>query len=79
VDVGLGDVGDPHAVALGQRGDPVDVPLRVDHDRHAAIVRQVAAVPERRRLDRHDLDHGWTPLSADGNPMRQMYADLPGE
>jgi hypothetical protein len=47
----LGDMGDPHATAPGERGDAVDVPLRVDHDRHAAVVGQVAAVAERRRLD----------------------------
>ena len=51
VDMGLGDVSDPHAPLLGQGRDAVNIPLRVDDDRHLAVVRQVAAVAKSRRLD----------------------------
>src|SRR5690606_16909686 len=33
---------------------PVDVALRVHHERHGPVVHQVAAVPQARGVDRHD-------------------------
>ena len=54
VDVGFEDVGDPNAGRGGQVQDPVDVALRVDHEGDPPVVDQVAAVAQRRRLDRHD-------------------------
>ena len=54
VDVGLEDVGEAYAVLVEQGQDPVDVALRVDHDGDLAVVHEVGAVAERRRLDRDD-------------------------
>ena len=44
VDVGLEDVGEPDAVLVEQAQHPVDVALRVDHERDLAVVDEVAAV-----------------------------------
>ena len=55
VQVGLGDVRDPHARGLRGLLDPVRVPLRVDDERDLAVVDQVAAVPELGCVDGHDL------------------------
>lgn len=54
VDVGLEDVGQAHVVLGQQIEDPVDVALRVDHERDLAVVDQVAAVAQGRGLDRDD-------------------------
>ena len=56
VDVGLEDVGEAHVVLLEQGEDAVDVALRVDHEGDLAVVHEVAAVAERRGLDRDDGD-----------------------
>jgi hypothetical protein len=58
VHVCLGHVGDPHAGVGGQGDDPVDVPLRVDDQGGLAVMHQVAAVAERRCLDREHFHHG---------------------
>jgi hypothetical protein len=52
VDVRLEHVRDPHAGRVREFQDAVDVPLRVDHERDGAVMRQVAAVAEGRRVDR---------------------------
>ena len=57
VDVRLGDMGDPDAFPLGQRGDAISVPLRIDDDGDLAVMGQVAPVAQGRRFDRQDLDH----------------------
>ena len=54
VDVGLEDVGEPDVVFLEQVQHPVDVALRVDHERDLAVVDEVAAVAQGGRLDRDD-------------------------
>ena len=54
VDVGFEDVGDPHTCGSSELQDPVDVALRVDHQRDPPVVDQVAAVPQGRGLDRED-------------------------
>ena len=46
VDVGLEDVGQPDLVLGQQVEDPVDVALRVDHERDLAVVDEVAAVTQ---------------------------------
>jgi hypothetical protein len=57
VDVGLEHVRDHYRFAGGEVEDAVDVTLRVDHQRHVAVVHQVAPVTQRRRLDRNDRRH----------------------
>ena len=57
VDVGLEHVGHRDPAAGGQREHPVDVALRVHHERDRAVGDQVAPVAQRRRLDRHDVGH----------------------
>jgi hypothetical protein len=57
VHVCLDDVRDVEAVLVQHVQDAVDVALRVDHDGVRAVVRDVAAVTERSRLDRDDADH----------------------
>ena len=57
VDVSLEHVRDRYRFAGGEVEDAVDVTLRVDHHRHLAVVHQVAAVTQRRRLDRNDRRH----------------------
>lgn len=58
VDVGLEDVGQSDPVGIEDLQHPVDVALRVDDQGGAAVADDVAAVPQRGRLDRHDLKHG---------------------
>ena len=55
VDVGLGDVGDGDAGVAGGCLDAVRVPLRVDDQRHGAVMDEVAAVPELGGLDDDDV------------------------
>jgi hypothetical protein len=55
VDVRLCDVGDPHPCVRRLVEDPVDVPLRIDHERLATVVDEVRAIAERRCLDGDDL------------------------
>lgn len=57
VEVGLGDVADANAGVLHRRQNPVEIALRVDHQRVGAVVDDVAAIPERRGLDDDHL-HG---------------------
>ena len=57
MDVGLGDVGDGDAGVAGGRIDAVRVPLRVDDQRHGAVMDEVTAVPELGGLDDNDV-HG---------------------
>ena len=55
--VRLEDVGDPDAT-LGRQGQyPADIALRVDDEGQLPVVREIAAVAERRGVDGHDL-HG---------------------
>ena len=54
VDVGLEDVGEPDTVLLEQVQHPVDVALRVHHERDLAVVDEVAAVTQGGCLDRDD-------------------------
>jgi hypothetical protein len=61
VDVSLGDVRDACACRVGQRRYPVGVALRVDDDGHVAVMHQVTAVTESRRLNRDHFDHGRYP------------------
>ena len=58
VDVRLEDMGHRHAAVGGQHQDPVDVTLRIHHERGRAVGHQVTAVTQRRRVDHHNLDHG---------------------
>ena len=57
VDVGLEHVGHRDPAVGGQGEYPVDVALRVDHERGRAVGDQIAPVAQRRRLDRHDVGH----------------------
>ena len=50
--VGLQHMGDAHPVLGGERQHPIDVALRIDHQRHFPVVREVAAVTKTRRLKR---------------------------
>src|SRR5215469_3749000 len=70
--VRLGDVGDAHASAGGQRGHPVGVPLRVDDQGGLTVVHEIAAVAELWRLD---LEHFHGRLSSPWRvaPRSQMY------
>jgi hypothetical protein len=61
VDMGFHHMGDVDTGRVGQVDDPVDVALRVDHQRGGAVVGEVAAVAEAGGVDRQDLDHGWSP------------------
>ena len=54
VDVGLEHVADPHALLGGQVEDAVDVALGIDHERHLAVVDEIAAITQGRGLDRDD-------------------------
>ena len=54
MDVGLEDVGEPDVVLGQQVEHAVDVALRVDDEGDLAVVDEVAAVAERRGLDRDD-------------------------
>ena len=58
VQVGLEDMGDPHPPGRGQVQHPVDVPLRVDDHGDLPVVRKVAPVAQRRRVNGHHLDAG---------------------
>ena len=58
----------PDAGRLGHGQHAVDVALRVDHQRDLPVVGHVAAVPQARRVDRDDLDHGPAPLLRLGYP-----------
>ena len=48
--------GEPDAVLVEQGQHPVDVALRVDHERDLAVVDEVAAVAQGRRVDRDDRE-----------------------
>jgi len=63
VDVGLEDMSQPNAVVPDDLQDAVDVALRVDDERHLAVVDEIAAVAERRCFDRADR-HARARLSA---------------
>jgi len=83
VDVGFEDVGDPDARGSGEIQDPVDVALRVDHERDPPIVDQIAAVPQRRRLDREDRGRrcglrGRCPVSGWLGPWRCSHVEPSG-
>ena len=58
VDVGLEDVGDPHAGRLGDAEDAVVVALRVDHQGDLAVVGQIGAVTQARGVQGENGDHG---------------------
>src|SRR5687768_17161556 len=55
VDVRLSNVRDADSRGARSFLDPVRVPLRVDHQGHAAVMHQVAAVPELRGLDDNNV------------------------
>ncbi len=61
VDVRLEHVGHRHAAVGGHHQDPVDVTLRIHHERGRAVGHQVTAVTQRRRVDHHNVDHGGLP------------------
>ena len=56
VQMGLEHVGDPHSAGRGQVQHTVDVPLRIHHHGDVPVMREVAPVAQRGRIDRHDLD-----------------------
>jgi len=58
VQMGLEHVGDPHTLGRGQVQHPVNIPLRIHHHGNVAVVREVAPVTQRGRVDRRDLDAG---------------------
>jgi hypothetical protein len=57
VQVRLEDVCDGDAFGDGEVEDPVDVALRVDDERGGAVVDEVAAIAERRGVERQDPEH----------------------
>jgi hypothetical protein len=58
VDMGLGHGGDTHPGRGGRSQDPLHVTLRVDHDRHLAVVDDRCVVPELGRFDGQGTNHG---------------------
>ena len=60
VNVGLEHMGDLGPPAGRCRQHPVNVPLRIHHQRGSPVGRQVTAVPQRRGVDTDDLDHNRT-------------------
>ena len=93
VDVRLEHVRDAHTRGGGECEDAVDVALRIHNHRHRAVVGEVAAVAQRRGVDRNDGQHpgspsyrqrSWAPVTI-GRPVRAQppvppateYASMP--
>jgi hypothetical protein len=57
VDVRLEHVGQPHTAVFQRRQDPVDITLRIHHERDRTVMHQITAITQRRGIDSHDLHH----------------------
>ena len=73
VDVGLEDVGDPHPTGRGQGQHAVDVPLRVDDERDFTVVRDIAAITERGRVDGDDFHPGTRSAAHPGTSLARDF------
>ena len=68
VDVGLDDMGHVEAVLMEHVEDAVDVALRIDDHGLRAVMRDVAAIPQRGGLDGDDVDAAHDPPCVDPSP-----------